>query len=224
MRIKWFAHAAFLLEGSGLRIITDPYTPHKAGFAPITDEADLVLRSSDDDSAHANVGMIAGNPRVVTATKIPRDGLTVRGLHVKPIPTKESMIHKLEPRDNAMYCFTLDGVRMAHFGDVGNPLEDWQLEQLAGVEVVFAPTGGPPTIELADLYAALEVLKPRLTIPMHYQLPGCKFPRMLAVTDFTGHFSDDRVIWAGGPMVELTRADLPAQPHIMVLQATAAGE
>ena len=52
MKIKWYAHAAFSLEGSGVRIIADPYTPEKSGFKPIEDTADIVLRCAHDDSAH----------------------------------------------------------------------------------------------------------------------------------------------------------------------------
>ncbi len=44
MRIKWYAHAAFRLEGNGLRIVTDPYVPEVMKLASITEPADLVLR------------------------------------------------------------------------------------------------------------------------------------------------------------------------------------
>ena len=95
---------------------------------------------------------------------------------------------KLQPRDNAMYCFVVDGVRLVHFGDVGNRLERWQLEQMGGVDVAIVPTGGPPTIELDDLQDALDFLRPAVTIPMHHDLPGCKFPRMADVREFTRRY------------------------------------
>ncbi|MBV7329216.1 MBL fold metallo-hydrolase [Chloroflexi bacterium TSY] len=204
MRVKWYAHASLRLEGDGVSIITDPYTPHKSGFATITEPADLVFRSSDDDSAHANAEMITGDPEIVTATHIGPEGVTAKGIHVIGVPTKESMIHKLEPKDNAMYCFTLEGIRIVHFGDVGNPLADWQLEKVADADIVITPTGGPPTIELDDLQHALDQIQPKLTIPMHYSLPGCKFPKMLDVTDFTRRYQDDSVIWVEEDVVEIS--------------------
>ena len=70
MRIKWYAHACLRIEGGGVSIITDPYTPHKSGFAPVDETADIVVRSSDDDSAHSNAAMIPGDPEIVTATHI----------------------------------------------------------------------------------------------------------------------------------------------------------
>ena len=243
MRIKWYAHACLRIEGDGVSIITDPYTPHKSGFANVTETADIVVRSSDDDSAHANAEMIAGEPEVVTATHIlsfeKGDGagspeetealaecstfLTERGIRFKAIPAMESMRVKLQPRDNAMYCFEVEGIRMVHFGDVGNRLERWQLAQMEEVDVAIVPTGGPPTIELSDLHEALDILRPAVTIPMHYELPGCKFPTMADVKDFTQRYPRSRVRWAESPEIELTKAGLPEEPEVWVLQATAAG-
>lgn len=223
MKVKWFAHASFLLEGDGLRIITDPYTPEKSGFATITEPADIVIRSSDNDSAHANADMITGDPEVVTATHILEDGALVKGLEITAIPAKESMMHKLEPRDNAMYRFTLDGVDILHFGDVGNSLTEDQLSMMAGADVVMVPTSGPPTIELEDLYQALDHLQPRIIIPMHYKLPGCKFPIDLDAKDFASHYPDDRVVWVEESEVELTPETLPAEPRVMVMKTTTAG-
>lgn len=213
--IKWFAHAAFLVEGQGLRIITDPYKPDVMGFQPITETADIVIRSSDDDNGHCYAEMIPGNPAVVTATQIIPDGTTARGLHVDAVPTQESVIHKEAPLDNAMYTFTLDGVRFAHMGDVGNRLTDTQLDALRGTDVLFALVGGPPTIDLDDLRDALYVIRPRLIIPMHYHLAGIR-GTFLPVTAFTDRFPPDRVTWADSSQVVLSR--LPEEQEVVVLQ------
>lgn len=243
MRVKWYAHACLRIEGDGVSIITDPYTPHKSGFATITETSDIVVRSSDDDSAHANAAMIPGDPEIVTATHILEyggedvsgsidteqgrtvhsSGMTLAGVQFTAIPAMESMRVKLQPRDNAMYRFVIDGVRLVHFGDVGNRLEPWQLEQMGDVDVAIVPTGGPPTIELTDLHDALDVLRPAVTIPMHYELPGCKFPTMADVRDFTRRYPQARVRWADSPEIELARPDLPTEPEVWVLQATTAG-
>ena len=120
MKVKWYAHASVMLEGDGVRIITDPYTPEVLGFRPITDTADIVVRSTADDDGHNHAEMIQGNPVVVTATELEPEGETVRGIHFMPIHATESLIYKEHPRDNAMYLFTLDGIRVAYLGDVGN--------------------------------------------------------------------------------------------------------
>ena len=221
MNITWLAHAAFLIEGDGLRIITDPYTPERMGFADITTPADIVIRSSDDDLAHCNAAMIRGHPIVITATQVEPAGLVARGVLFTAIPAQESLIHKMEPGDNALYRFTLDGLRVAHFGDVGNRLTAAQLAALAGAQVLLVPAGGPPTIELDDLLDAIAVIQPRVVIPMHYQLPHASF-KMLAVTDLASRWPADQVVWHASSTLTLTAATLPSQPRLIILPPTTA--
>jgi L-ascorbate metabolism protein UlaG (beta-lactamase superfamily) len=219
MKVKWFAHASVLLEGDGVRIITDPYTPEVLGFLPITEPADIVVRSSADDDGHNHAEMIAGSPVVVTATELEPEGATVRGIHFVPIHAQESLIYKERPRDNAMYLFTLDGIRIAHLGDIGNRITDDQLALLSGVDVLFAPAGGPPTIDLTDLADAVRTVKPRIMIPVHFGLPNTKV-KMLPVTEFAKQFPPDRVVYEPSPEIEITRENLPDETRIVVLQAS----
>lgn len=219
MRIQWYAHACFRIASQEVSIVTDPYTPHKAGFKEITDGPDLVVRSSDDDSAHSNAAMFPGCD-VLTMTHAPAEGTVWRGIRFSPVPAQESLIHKVEPGDNALYRFMLDGVQVAHFGDVGNALEDWQLELLKGTDVALVPTGGPPTIELSDLRRALAAIQPKVTIPMHYALPNCKFPAMQEVSDFTSTYPLKAVQMHSGQNVEITAANLPDTPQVWILKAT----
>lgn len=219
MKIKWFAHASFLIEGDGLRIITDPYMPDEMGFPRITEPADIVIRSSADDRGHCYAEMITGNPAVVTATDIVDKGTTTKGLSITAIPVLESIIHKDSPLDNAMYRFTVEGVRIAHMGDVGNPLTDEQLEGLAGADVLLALAGGPPTIEIDDLYQAIKAIQPRIVIPMHYKLAGTRL-KMLPVTNLTDRFPVESVVWVDGPEIELKRETLPADLRIFVLRSS----
>lgn len=222
MKVQWYAHACFRIETEGKSIVTDPYTPEKSGFRTITDGADLVVRSSNDDSAHDNAAMFPGSD-VLTMTYAPATGTTWRDIHFTPIPAQESMLHKVEPRDNALYRFVVDGVDVLHFGDVGNPLEAWQFDIMRGCEVILVPTGGPPTIELADLHAAIRELQPRIVIPMHYELPGCIFPTMLEVAEFTAPYAADAIRHLDAGSVEITRDSLPDTTQIWVMQATHAG-
>ena len=52
MRIKYIAHACFLIEtGTGIRILTDPYEPGSfdgaVKYEPVSETADIVLISHD---------------------------------------------------------------------------------------------------------------------------------------------------------------------------------
>ena len=85
MKIQWYAHACFRIEAEGKNIVTDPYTPHKAGFRSIEKKPNLVVRSSDDDSAHDNAAMFPGSD-VMTMTYAPAEGTVWRDIRFTPIP------------------------------------------------------------------------------------------------------------------------------------------
>ena len=219
MKIKWLAHASFLIEGDGLRIITDPYEPSEVmDLPPITEAADIVVRSSDDDDAHCYVGSIPAGFELVTATDIVETGATAGGVEFSAIWSQES-VHKDVVRDNAMYRFTLEGIKIAHMGDAGNALTDAQMEALAGTDILLALAGGYPTIDLADLHAVIETVKPKVVIPMHYRIPGPRF-NMLPVTVFTSNYEDSAIDWVDGTEVEFTVETLPDETRIVVLKPT----
>lgn len=215
--IQWLAHAAFLIEGDGLRIITDPYDPAEINVAPVTAPADVVIRSSDDDIAHCFVETIPPGYDLVTATEIVEQGATVRGLEVSAVWSQESLVHKDIPRDNAMYRFTVDGINITHMGDVGNFLTREQMAALAGTDVLLALAGGPPTIGLDDLYTVIQTVKPRVVIPMHYKIPGPTF-HMLPVTELTSYFPADAIEWCDASSVALSRDTLPTATRAYILQ------
>jgi len=219
MKIKWLAHASFLIEGDGLRIITDPYEPNEIiNLPPVTETADIVVRSSNDDEAHCFIETIPPGFALVTATDIVDTGATAKGVAFSAIWSQESMAKDIV-RDNAMYRFTLEGINITHMGDVGNALTDAQMDALAGTDVLLALVGGHPTIALNDLHDVIERIQPKVVIPMHYRIPGPRF-FMLPVTDFTSHYSDEIVEWSNNTEVEITKDSLPNQTRILVLKPT----
>lgn len=227
MKIKFYAHASFRLEGEvqpgqSLSIVTDPYTPGPAAsaFDPIAEPADLVIMSSATDRFHSDPSHVGGSPTVVNALEIPPAGLTVKSLYIQAVPTKESLTFDFgrDPEDNAMYLFALEGMRILHMGDIGNPLSNDQLDRLAGqVDVMFALTGGHATIALDDLDRAIAAIQPRVIIPMHYASSRGVL-NIFPVTTFTDRFPARDVTWVGAPVLQLTRDTLPANRHVYVLE------
>lgn len=221
MRITWFGQAALKLEGAGRSVITDPYTPDELGYAPIAETADIVITSSDDDSAHCRSDLIPGQPARVNALDIAEDGqgeATVDGLRVRAIAAEEWEHHpRGVPGQNAMYRFALDGLEVAHMGDVGNPLDEDQIAFFEGVDVLLALTGGPPTIALPDLMHMIHRVRPRIVVPIHFRTLAYRPANILWIEDFLAHFRDDRVDFAFGPRTEITAADLPDHTRVRVL-------
>jgi L-ascorbate metabolism protein UlaG (beta-lactamase superfamily) len=73
-------------------------------------------------------------------------------------------------------CFGLDGLRLCHFGDFGQPaLRPEQQEAIGAVDVLLLPVGGGPTIGGEASAAVVRALAPRLVVPMHYRTAAVNF-------------------------------------------------
>jgi L-ascorbate metabolism protein UlaG (beta-lactamase superfamily) len=232
MKIKFYAHASFRLEGDGIAVVTDPYTPgpEVSNFDPIQEPADVVIMSSATDRFHSDPSHILGNPTIVNAVEVvAQEGdrakgssgkTSVKGVPIEAFPSMESLTWEYgrDPEDNAMYLFELEGIRFLHIGDIGNPLSAAHLAALAGkVDVMFALTGANATIALDDLDAAIRAIKPRVIIPMHYFHPKGRL-KILPVSEFVQRYPAEMVTEVGASELELTHATLPDAQHIYVLE------
>ncbi len=223
MKIRFYAHACFRIEGGGRTIITDPYEPKVAWFKPIDEPADLVVMSSNRDRFHCDPSHVQGNPRVINALEIPPEGQVVDGLALRAFRVRERyqlrlLFFGIRPRPNAMYTFELEGIRVLHTGDIGRRFRDQELAALRGqVDVMFALAGGVHNIEVADMKRAIDAIAPKVVIPMHYFLPHGRL-KILPVDAIAGTFPPDRVVRVGGSDLELHAGTLPAEPHLYILE------
>jgi L-ascorbate metabolism protein UlaG (beta-lactamase superfamily) len=223
VKIKFYAHASFRLEADGLSVITDPYTPgpQNSGFDPIDEPADIVVMSSATDPFHSDPSHVRGDPTVVNALELPPEGADVLGLQIRSFPAMESTTFDFgrDPDANALYLFTLGGLRVLHIGDIGNPVPQEHLDALRGnVDVLFALTGAHATIALDDLDAAIDAIGPRIVIPMHYFSPRGVLD-IEPVDTFLQRHPTDSITRVGGHELELTPESLPTKaPHIYVFE------
>jgi L-ascorbate metabolism protein UlaG (beta-lactamase superfamily) len=221
MRIKWYGHASFLIMSrSGLRIITDPYTPETSGYMPVRDAADIVIISSDNDTFHCRADLIPGKPTVINALEVALSGgqRTEKGVEFTAIECMEALNHKFhDPDQNGMYRFMVDGISVGHMGDMGNALTDEQLEFFKDVDVLLALAGGHPTIELDDLKVAIDYVRPRLIIPMHFQTLRYKPRNCFWIYKFLEYFPDEEVDFACDYETTITRDMLPEHTRVLLL-------
>ncbi len=221
MRLKWYGHASFLVTADdGTTIITDPYTPETAGYPAIEDAPDIVIMSSDNDSYHCRADLIPGHPVVINALEVARSGQqrTEHGIAFHAIQAMEALNHRYhDPDQNAMYRFTVDGVSVGHMGDMGNPLDQAQLDFFKGIDVFLALAGGHPTIELDDLTRAIDVIRPRLVIPMHFRTLTYKPRNIFWIETFLDYFEEPAVDFAMHYEVAITPDGLPQQTRALVL-------
>jgi L-ascorbate metabolism protein UlaG (beta-lactamase superfamily) len=225
MRITWHGLACFRVDGDGVSIVTDPYEAPGFGYRTLAEPADIVVRSSPDDRAHASHSTVPGNHELVEALDVAREGpRTVRGITFEGFRTRERLVHgKTDPQQNAMYRFTVEGVRVLHLGDTGLPFSPDHIDRLRGeVDVMLAIAGDNYTIPLDDLAWAIDQIKPRVVIPMHYQDSRLELPHgfwFYPLEAFLTRYPAEIVVRVPTKAAEFTPATLPAEMRIYVLEA-----
>lgn len=225
MRITWWGLACFRIDGADVSVATDPYLVPDFGYHPLDRPVDIVVRSSPDDLAHASHDCVPGRHELVEALDLAHSGpATVKGVPFEAFRTRERLVAgKAAPGENAMYRFTVDGVRILHIGDAGLPISPDHIDALRGqVDVLLAIAGDHYTIPLDDLVWAIDQIKPRVVIPMHYQDAKLRLPYgfwFYPLDAFLGHFPERIVHRAGGASLEIDPRSLPAELTIQVLEA-----
>jgi L-ascorbate metabolism protein UlaG (beta-lactamase superfamily) len=180
MRIRWFGQSAFLLTGERA-VFIDPFGDMSAAasrglqfdYPPIEGvTADLVLVTHEHRD-HNAVDVVGGSPTVLRS-KAGRLESPVG--EVVAVASEHDDAAGTTRGANTIVCFSLDGVRVCHLGDFGQPaLRPEQREAIGEVDVLFVPVGGGPTIGGAAAAELVRSLAPRLVVPMHYRTPAVNF-------------------------------------------------
>ena len=212
MKIKWLGHASFLITSdSGVRVITDPYT--RGGgitYGQIQETADVVTMSHKHQD-HNNVGAVKGKPVVVDTPGV----RSVKGIDFVGVPSYHDGTNGSQRGPNIIFCFTMDGVRVCHLGDLGHELDAAKVKEIGTVDVVLAPVGGFYTIDCRQAGGVCESLKPKVVIPMHVKTAKCDYP-ITGVEDFLkGRKNVNRV---SASEIEIKKDKLPVETETIVLQ------
>lgn len=191
VQIRWYGHDTFTLsggadgDGKSLTICFDPYKLTK----PIS--ADIVLISHNhfdhlsmedlSNVVNENTTIIASNECVSQLSSIrckqtigisPQEEKTISGVKVKAVPAYN--LDKINPdtqkpfhpkEDNKVgFIVTIDGKSFYHTGDSDLIPEMDDLK----VDVLLIPVSGTYVMTAKEAAKAVEKIKPKLAIPMHY--------------------------------------------------------
>lgn len=215
MKITWYGHAAFkILTTDGTRIIIDPYEPGAFGgslsYGRITDEADVVL-TSHDHADHAYTKDIKGK-----YTRINKAGVyDVNRVKITAIPTFHDQNQGRERGTNLFFLIAADGLRLGHAGDLGHVIDNDTAQSIGDLDILLLPVGGFYTIDPNEATEVVDMLKPKVVIPMHYKTRKCDFP-ISSIEDFTKGKADVQSM--EGTEFEVTRESLPASTRIVLLK------
>ena len=180
MRIRWFGQSSYLLTGER-SVFVDPFGDMSGAAArgiewnypPIEGvEADVLLVTHEHGD-HNAVEAIGGDP-VVIRSRAGRFESPVG--EVVGVASEHDGAAGTQRGPNTIFCFTLDGLRVCHLGDLGQPaLRPEQLAAIGEADVLFVPAGSGPTIGGSAAAELVRAVRPRLVVPMHYRTEAIGF-------------------------------------------------
>lgn len=172
--ITWHGHSCFTVSADGYSLVLDPFAPGSVpGYPDIDLTADEVLCSH----GHGDHNYTDGVTLIKDGKKSP---FTVTSLDTFHDDKKGAL-----RGTDIMRILEADGIRVAHLGDLGCMPEPEQIEALKGLDALMIPVGGFYTIDAAQARELVDLLKPRIVIPMHYSSPDFGYPVIGPLSEFT---------------------------------------
>lgn len=148
-----YGHACFKFSDSRVSLVIDPYNGISGLKMPEV-SANYVFCSHNhfDHNAVEHVELIPSEAILNIGTiEVPHD-------HHEG--TKRGM--------NLIHIFSLGNIKIAHLGDIGCIPNKEVLKQLENLDIVLIPINGFYTISAKEALEIIKIIKPKLTIPMHY--------------------------------------------------------
>jgi len=180
MRIRWFGQSTFLISGERL-VFIDPFGDMdvlagrglRFDYPPVEGvEADLLL-VTHEHLDHNAVEVIGGSPVILRSTAGTFESPVGE---VIAVASEHDEVAGTERGPNTIFRFSLDGLRLSHFGDFGQAeLRPEQRKAIGDLDVLLLPVGAGPTVGGESAAAIVRALRPRLVIPMHYGTEAVNF-------------------------------------------------
>lgn len=165
--ISYPYNSYIITSSKGESIVVDPTNMPSTKIIDINPAAIISTHSHPDhiDNAFTNAYKC---PNILYV----KSSVDTKDFKIYTIPSahKEDVIS--DPPNNIMAVFEVDGMRIAHLGDVGqNSFTDDQLKQLGKIDIAFAQfenSYSSMTLENQKGFKLIEQLKPTIVIPTHY--------------------------------------------------------
>jgi len=214
VEVLWHGHSCFELRGKNVTIVTDPF--RIIGTPDPEASADIVLVSHGHRD-HSNVRPVLGKDGKVVDCFV--GSTEVKGVAIKGVESFHDNSSGSKRGKNSLYGFSLDGVRFCHLGDLGHELSSSAVKELGTVDVLFVPVGGFFTIGPEAATKVCDELNPRITIPMHYRMPGLKARLMFGFLHSPDDFLKGKtnIEQVNGPSLIIEPDTLPKESKIIVL-------
>lgn len=167
MEIVFLGHSSFHIKGKSASVVTDPFDPQMAGIRFPKVSANIVTISHDHND-HNKSELVADTKKVISGP----GEYEIEGISVIGFPSFHDSKKGVERGKNTIYVYEIDGLRLAHLGDLGHELSEADINDMGEIDVLMIPVGGTYTLGPKEAVEVARSIEPNIIIPMHYQMPG----------------------------------------------------
>ncbi|PIS09068.1 lactamase [Candidatus Beckwithbacteria bacterium CG10_big_fil_rev_8_21_14_0_10_34_10] len=212
MQINYLGHSCFKIKTQNAVLICDPYDSY-IGFKMPKVEAQIVTISHEHKD-HNCLKEISGNPFVIRAP----GEYEIADVSIHGLSSYHDEVKGKKRGKNTIYTIRAEDISLCHLGDLGEKLNDKQLEEINGIDVLFIPVGGTYTLGPKRAIEVINQVEPRIVIPMHFKAPSLDkkiFDQLSTLDDF---LKEAGALEARKEeRLTLTKTSLPEEREITVL-------
>ncbi len=203
MEITRYGHSAMRLVSGDVPLLADP-DPEESEDS----DAEIVLLSADEADPSPRRVSDEG-PRVISGP----GQYEVRGYNITGIGTA-LRDEEGSRRINTVYVIRAEGMTVCHLGRLNSKLTARQLGSLGEIDVLISPSGGEGALGPRDIAELVNVLSPRIVIPIRYgveALDGAG-PASALLSEMNVQAPDAQI------RLNVTQTNLPRETRVVLLQ------
>lgn len=211
MQIFWHGLSCVRIESSvgqtEATLVTDPYGSDSGLRFPRTLKPDVVVLSHEDRKRFA-LDSFENEPFIVSEP----GEYEVKGLFVFGTPLQNG--NEKDGKQALMYRLEIEGMSIGFLGGVTRVLNEQELGKLENIDILLLPVGGGDTLTAKQAIEIVNLVEPRIVIPLDHHVEGLKKERGTADA-----FCKELGVCKrqDANKLKITRKDLPAEDVIITV-------
>jgi L-ascorbate metabolism protein UlaG (beta-lactamase superfamily) len=208
LQIRWHGHSCFEITND-VTIVTDPHDGRSIGIPTPTVTADIILVTHNHYDHNSVKTVEKENSKVITDER----KRTIGNVQINGIPAFHDTAHGERRGNMILFKFIVDDITFCHLGDLGHELDAKTAQQIGKIDILFIPVGGNYTIDADQAWRVIQMLKPKIAIPMHYRIEGLS----ISIAGIEPFLEKNRYkILRVGNEIDIEKDELPKEPEVWV--------
>jgi len=207
LQIRWHGHSCFEVTNN-ITLVTDPHDGKSIGIPAPNVIGDIILVSHDHYDHNSVKTVEKEGSKIITESRKRK----INDIEIKGVESYHDEDMGAKRGSNMIYKFIMSDINFCHLGDLGHVLSSEHVEKIGEVDVLFIPIGGTFTLDETGAWDIIDLIKPRIVIPMHYKIGGLSLP-IAGIDNFLEKNKKFKVLPVGNE-IEINKDDLPDETEI----------